>query len=61
MGIIYINDGFRKSKQPVDIGNTSINNGGLNSQISVGDEEDLIIQTADEIDYSEEDETLNIN
>lgn len=60
MGVIYtINKGFKKSKQPVDIQQTTVNNDGSDTKVSVGNEEDLIIQS-NNLDYSSNDESLNV-
>lgn len=62
MGIIYINGGFKKAKQPVDIGQSNINisGGGYGSDISI--EEDILVISPQiiEPDKVVEDEVLNI-
>lgn len=63
MGVIYVNDGFKKAKQPVDLKQSSVEMGGCNSglDISVDSNEDLVITSQNiEPDKIVENEILNI-
>lgn len=62
MGIIYINGGFKKAKQPVDIGQSNINisGGGYGLDISVEEGNLVISSQTMEPDKVVEDEVLNI-
>ena len=63
MGVIYVNDGFRKSKQPVDLKQSSVDiRGGSSSGLDYSVEDGNLIISQDEpkIDQIVEDELLNI-
>lgn len=63
MGVIYVNDGFKKAKLPVDLKQSSVEMGGCNSGLDISVEEDgnLTITSQNiEPDKIVENEILNI-
>lgn len=63
MGVIYVNDGFKKAKLPVDLKDSSVNIGGGNQglDISIDSNEGLVITSQNiEPDKIVENEILNI-
>lgn len=64
MGVIYINDGFRKAKQPVNIGKSDINiscDEGQNLDIFVEGDGNMVVSSEDtQLDNVVQDEILNI-
>lgn len=62
MGVIYINDGFRKAKQPVNIDKSDINiGGGQGLDISVEGDGNMVVSSENvEPDKVVKDEVLNI-
>lgn len=63
MGIIYVNDGYRKAKQPVSLKQTSVDIGGGQGglDISVEGDGNLVISSEEQQpDKVVEEEVLNI-
>lgn len=62
MGVIYINDGFKKAKQPINIGKSDINIGsGQGLDISVEEDGNMVVSSENvESDKVVKDEVLNI-
>lgn len=62
MGVIYINDGFRKAKQPINIGKSDINiSCGQGLDISVEGDGNMVVSSEDtQSDNVVQDEILNI-
>lgn len=62
MGVIYINDGFRKAKQPVSLEQTNVNisGGDQGLDISVEDGNMIVSSENSQLDNVVQDEILNI-
>lgn len=61
MGVIYVNDGYKKAKLPVDLKKSSVDIGDNDMNISVEDGENLVITVDNtEQDKIVQDEILNI-
>lgn len=62
MGVIYINGGYKKAKQPISLDQTNINIGGCdqNLDIYVGEDGNMIVSSESSSDNTVQDEILNI-
>lgn len=62
MGVIYVNDGFKKAKLPVDLKDSSVNIGG-NQGLDISVENGNMVINTENIEYPDkivESEILNI-
>jgi len=62
MGVIYVNDGFKKAKLPVDLKDSSVNIGG-NQGLDISVENGNMVINTENIEYPDkivENEILNI-